>query len=278
MRRMLELFLYAVMILYFIVRYAGEETVPQQRAERRPLPESGLPKLPDTGLLPRESGGPVTVQVYTAKKNSVGTAFLVNTSGTYVTARHVVDGCAQVYLFAGLGRLERVLSVTNERSRDFAVLKTTRFEVTPFNLSATSPKRGETGFFMGYPQGKPADVSARVIGSNEMRSIGRYTMREPVIAWVETERRPRFDGTLGGLSGGPVLNAEGHVVGSAVAEAPRRGRIYSTHPRVFRETGLWHGTYTDRAAPNGINKVNFEQSGARLRRARSIAQVYCKAG
>ncbi|NVJ99764.1 MAG: trypsin-like peptidase domain-containing protein [Alphaproteobacteria bacterium] len=272
MRRSLEFLLYAGLILFFILRYSGDDERGSAR-QPAPLPQGHAPE----NFLPVEDGGPVTVQVGERAGNSVGTAFLVNGSGTYVSARHVVDGCKQVFLADPLVGMERVLSVTVPNNRDFAILKTTRFGVKPFNLSERIPAKGEEGYFMGFPQGKPADVRATVLGQNEMRSTGKYRMREPVIAWVERERRPAFPGSLGGMSGGPVISREGHVIGSAVAESRRRGRVYTTNPHVFREMGVLYGISADRLLERGVHPTNFELTGQALRRSRAIAQVYCLA-
>ena len=39
-----------------------------------------------------------------------------------------------------------------------------------------------------------------------------------------------MNGSLGGISGGPVFDAGGTVRGVIVAESPRRGRIYTAAP------------------------------------------------
>jgi S1-C subfamily serine protease len=279
MRRLLEYLAYGVVILYFIGRYANvdlDDTPPRRPLPHLPPGAEAPPVLVPEGMLPRDDHVPVTVELDREVKNGVGTAFAVDGNGTYVTARHVVDGCRAVYLVVAPRRLEKVLSARSERSRDFAVLQTPRTGVAPFSLTTSAPKRGDEGFMMGFPQGKPADVRASVIGRSEMRSVGRYSMREPVIAWVEGERRPGFGGSLGGISGGPVLNAAGEVIGTVVAGAPRRGRVYTTHPRVFEDSGLLSTRRVGRAASGGVHRADFDAVGTALRSSLSIAQVYCR--
>ena len=276
MRRIAELILYAVVILFFIARYAevGDDG-PSRPRPQLPAPEDKAVFVPDDAPLPRDIERSVNVELDERAQNSVGTAFAVDRQGTYVTARHVVDGCAVVYLVAGRGRLEQVLSSISEGTRDFAILRTTNLRATPFSLTEVSPRRGSDGYMMGYPQGRPGDVRATVIGRTEMRSTGRYRMREPVVAWVERERRPTFGGSLSGISGGPVFDGNGYVVGTVVAGAPRRGRVYTTHPQIFRATGLMARAPADRALK--ITRADFKAAGDQLRASRSIAQVYCKA-
>ncbi len=278
MRRTIEFLAYFVVIAYFIARYATVDLDSPPRPAPM-LPDQGQsapPVLVPDRELPRDAPGSVTVELDDIVKSGVGTAFAVDGAGTYVTARHVVDGCSSVFLVTPRRQLEPVLSAVSEGARDFAVVRTRRQAINPFTLTDRAPRRGQDGFMMGFPQGKPADVRATVIGRTEMRSVGRYRMREPVIAWVERERRPSFGGALGGISGGPVLNADGEVIGTVVAGAPRRGRVYTTDPRVFRETGLIRQSAANRAAARGISPRDFEKTGTRLRANQSIAQVYCK--
>ncbi|UTW55459.1 serine protease [Kordiimonas sp. SCSIO 12610] len=276
MRRFIEFFTYAAIIIIVIVRYAGEE---DNRSPRRAAPPKvPAQTLPDNQKLPINNGGDVLVNLDTKLSNSVGTAFAVDAKGTYVTARHVVDGCTRIYIAHQSGRFSAVQKVTIDQRRDFAVLKSNRVKARSVYLASIAPDRGDDGYMMGYPQGNPADVRATVIGRNNMRSSGRYNTREPVIAWVERERLPFFNGALGGISGGPVFDGNGIVVGTVVAGAPRRGRVYTTHPRVFLNDDLGseihfrEGLETWRT----INAANYADIGKELRGAKTITQVYCQ--
>lgn len=278
MRRKFEFGGYAIFILFFILRYVNmPEDTPRGRVV--PQPEQPAIVLPDGALLPNDISSTVEVLLENSVHNGVGTAFAVDGKGTYVTARHVVDGCASVYFVGGPGRLEPVASFASERTRDFAIIQAKRGPQTHLALSSKMPVRGSEGYMMGYPQGNPADVRATVIGRTEMRSSGRYRMREPVVAWVERDRKPYFGGSLGGISGGPVFDSVGNIVGTVVAGAPRRGRVYTTHPKVFEETGLINASQQGRipAFEKGISSKNYDVVGKSLRASKLIAQVYCKA-
>ena len=276
MGRKIEFAFYFIVILFFIVRY-GESDM-DERSIRAPKTQPPAVLLPDNALLPRDEGM-VQVELDRSVHSGVGTAFAVDSSGTYVTARHVVDGCSDVFFVHSRGGLEQVASYVSERNRDFAVIKAIDAGDFHLALSDNPLARGTDGYMMGFPQGNPADVRATVIGRTEMRSSGRYRMREPVIAWVERNRRPDFGGSLGGISGGPVFRADGTVVGTVVAGAPRRGRVYTTHPRIFGETGLLQESRRGRTPKlnGGITEGNYHTIGKTLRASGAIKQVYCKA-
>lgn len=276
MRRTIEFGFYVLFILFFLVRYTNVN----EGAPRRPVPgvapgnQSAI-LLPEGAPLPDDISNAVVVDVDYKSQNSVGTAFAVDRRGTFVTARHVIDGCREVSLVRG-NRLFQTSVVGAASNRDFAVLSVPGVTVEPFSLQETAPARGEDGFMMGYPQGEPADVYATVIGTTTMRSRGRYTINERVVAWVERERKPAFGGSLGGISGGPVFGENGKIIGTVVAGAPRRGRVYTTNPRVFREAGLIQQD-NETGASHLLSRDSYANEGARYRRSMQIAQVYCRA-
>ncbi len=272
MKRKLEIGAYLVIILFFVFRYSSSDETTERRPVFEPQPSIDLP-------LPQDVADTVRVELEEKTHNGVGTAFAVDGNGTYVTARHVIDGCKEVFFIDSKNRLYPVKSSASLKTRDFAIIKAVRGPKVHFDLSDKTPVRGQEGYMMGFPQGNPADVRAAVIGESEMRSSGRYRMREPVVAWVERGRKPGFGGSLGGISGGPVFDENGIVVGTVVAGSPRRGRVYTTHPRVFKETDLLDESHLGRIAEfdGGITRDNFDYVGRQLRAGRLIAQVYCRA-
>jgi len=276
MKRGFEFIIYAVIILFFLARYSNVESGSPRRPAPSRVPADAAILLPENAALPKDISSTVFVDVERTRQNSVGTAFAVDGVGTYVTARHVIEGCSRVSLVNARRRVAANL-VSKATNRDFAVLRVDGLQAEPFELSLTVPRRGEDGFMMGYPQGSPADVRATVIGATVMRTQGRYSARERVVAWVERERRPGFGGSLGGISGGPVLDSSGRIVGTVVAGAPRRGRVYTTNPKVFSETGLDVLSVSNSTpAEARLTKQNFDQEAIKYRRQMRIAQVYCE--
>lgn len=230
-----------------------------------PPPPTGLDEL-----LPSES--PRDDQIITQveePRSGMGTAFAIDTQGNWLTARHVVDSCDQVGLKIGTNRIIAA-SVQTLEENDLAVL-TTRWGRKPLPNDVLNPRQvGETGYFIGFPQGKPGEVVGSLISRSRMVVKGRYTSEESVLAWAEIGRTNGLRGSLGGLSGAPVLDKDGEVIGVVTAENPRRGRIYSVAPRALQPFFL---DRTGKAEP--IQKERYGLQADRLRRDRRIAQVLC---
>lgn len=229
------------------------------------------PESPDLGpMLPSDSPRDEVVLVDVAPLQSgMGTAFSINNHGLWLTARHVVDSCNTVGLRIGAGRIIPVQSQIVQNS-DLAVLGSD-WKRRPLPADLDSQRQiGEIGYFFGYPQGKPGEVVGSLIARNRMKVRGRYTNDEAILAWSELGRSRNLRGSLGGLSGAPVLDKDGEIIGVVSAESPRRGRVYSVAPRYLR------GIITDPGT--GTEPLSLETYGVaadKLRRDRRVAQVIC---
>lgn len=224
----------------------------------------------------------VLVQVADAQ-DGIGTAFAINASGLWLTARHVVDGCAQVGLAVGDGRMVTVDEVRTSQSSDLALLVTDRAP-TALQLNLERELRvGEAGYHVGFPQGRTGEASSRLLERSSLVTRGRYTMEEQVLAWGETDRSQGFEGTLSGMSGGPVFDATGMVIGVTVAESPRRGRIYTAAPDTVRaflaEQELVTPNLVGLASEaRPLAATSYSAEADRLRRERAVVQVLCRVG
>lgn len=185
------------------------------RSPRRPMPDWSDEQF----VIEDNPNGPA---------DSMGTAFAVDRDGAWLTAQHVTHGCARVGLEDG--RFARPVSrVIESQEADAALLPDSLPSDAALPLSRRIPQPGTPGYHMGFPAGEPTLVMSELIGEASARR-GRTDLTQPILAWAEKGRIPSGDGTLSGISGGPVFAEDGHVVGVNSASTDRRGRILTTAP------------------------------------------------
>ncbi|MBN8553135.1 MAG: trypsin-like peptidase domain-containing protein [Caulobacterales bacterium] len=211
----------------------------------------------------------------TPAQSSSGTAFSVSGQGLWLTARHVVEACREAALIVGGGRAVSAQIQLSTHS-DLAVLTTDGGpDALPLATAADRLRIGFPAFHPGFPQGRPGEVASRLIGRETLHIRGRGQHDEPVLAWAEIGRTEGLHGTLSGLSGGPALDSHGRIVAVTIAEAPRRGRIYTTAIESLApitDTLDLAGEYTPGTA---LNVRNYGTASDALRRDLRVAQVVC---
>lgn len=218
----------------------------------------------------------VTVDVPDHAGPAAGTAFSIASSGVWITARHVVDGCRQAALVVGDGR--GVAASAHIDPRGEAALLTTEGGSPALPLDLAAPLReGEIAYHPGFPQGQPGEAASRLLGRENLVVHGRGARIEPVLVWAEIGRTDGLKGGLGGLSGAPALDAQGRVLGVTIAEAPRRGRIYTTTPEtvqhLIEESRTALPVIAASASP--ITPRTYGKVADGLRRDLRVAQVVC---
>ena len=220
----------------------------------------------------------VTVQSPDAPfKPQAGTAFSIAQRGRWITARHVVEGCRQPALVVGPGKAVAA-DVRLAPHADIALLLTDGGPPAVPIATAEPLRKGQRGFHPGFPQGRPGEATSRLLGRETLKVTGRGARDEPVLAWAEVGRTAGLNGTLSGLSGAPVLDARGRAVGVTLAEAPRRGRIYTTAPDTFLPAIRGEQTPDEPALTQAVTVDNYGKAADDLRRDLRVAQVVCLSG
>jgi S1-C subfamily serine protease len=207
------------------------------------------------------------------RADGIGTAFAIADGRLWATARHVVGRCDAVYFVEGDEAIARAERVVLHRHADVAVLAGT-LSGAPLPVAPEVSAPGDYGYHYGFPQDQRVAVRSRLVGVIGTRTRGDWTGEEPMAVWVEEARAPRLRGTLGGMSGGPVLNAAGSVVGITVREDARRGRILSAHPdtlaAVLRQPEVPGGV-----DPPRIDPRSFAAQESALIDGGRVRQLWC---
>ena len=212
----------------------------------------------------------------TGEEQVTGTAFSVSDTGVWLTARHVVNGCNRIAVLVSPGRGVLARAAALDRSSDLAVL-TTSGGAPPLPLA---PDRrlghGQLGFHPGFPRGQPGEAASRLLGPYLLPGAGGGGRSAQVLAWAEVGRTDGVKGSLAGLSGAPVLDAAGEVVGVTLAEGPRRGRLYSAPPTAIHAILARAGKRPPAFAEGQpVTTENYGRAADALRRALSVAEVAC---
>ena len=264
--------IYSAVVAALLIAAIGRRESADAPAPPPPTPgEEGVPLGPASPFDPL-----AVVEVAGEVKPSTGTAFSVGEDGAWMTARHVVDGCPSAAIVVADGRGVQARVRVDPRG-DAAVL-TTEGGAPALPLALSAPlRRGDRAFHPGFPQGHPGEATSRLLGRETLVVHGRGARSEPVLVWAEVGRTDSLKGTLSGLSGAPALDAAGRVIGVTVAEAPRRGRIYTTVPETMAEALAASGRRGPNAMPTGepITTDNYGRVADGLRRDLRVAQVVC---
>ncbi len=241
---------------------------------RRPPPAepSAGPALP-----PPSAGDPVIRIELGPKQDSSGTAFPI-APGIWMTARHVAGDCGKVGIVTGPRRAVRGGEVMVHENADLALFRAP-VNALPVAVAGDDLRIGQAGYHFGFPQGQPGALRSALLGRGVLRESGRYSTREPVLAWAEIQRVPDRNEPLSGISGGPVFDAAGRLVGVHVAGSIRRGRSYTTAPRSMRELWARAGVTPSASGPvPPLSDDDFARIGERLRRDLVVAKAICVTG
>lgn len=211
------------------------------------------------------------------KGSSTGSAFSVSPEGYWLTARHVVEGCDQTFIQSGPRQRVRIARVVIHPQADVALLFTNG---APGSLPVAASYQGSReSFSIGFPKGAPGAIQGRFLGEMTMRHTTRPRYRERVYAWSIISEIPRRFASLGGLSGGAVIDAAGRVVGVVQAESPRRGRFMTARPKTYRElfdlAGVEVPMSSEPVSQAAISSANYGAVARELITTLRVAKVLC---
>lgn len=239
---------------------------------RRPLPTT--PTV-DSPLPPPSADDPQRRMEVGPKHNVAGTAFPIAV-GTWMTARHVGDGCSEISIETEPHFLAPGHDVLLHDNADLAVFQAP-VNAAPIAAGGQDLRIGQDGYHLGFPKGRFAAVRSQLLGRATVNITGRFSARAPVLMWAKVERLPPQDGPLSGISGGPVFDADGRLVGVTIGEAPRRGRVSTAAPESIRE--LWKragAAPSDAGVVPPLNHTNYGAIAERLRADLIVARVICR--
>jgi S1-C subfamily serine protease len=239
-----------------------------------PAPTPGVSRRPS--IAPPSASDPLfEIPLEQRRASSVGTAFLTAPS-TWMSARHVADLTCTALGLRMSERWQRAEFVGAHPQADVVVMRLSSSGIAPLPLSDDALVAGQDGFAVGYPGGVATTVHGQLLGRTRMQVKGRFNGTAATTTWADLRRDPPGDESLGGLSGGPLFNRNGEIIGVMVAATPRRGRFHAVAPEILAEMSAWPARP---AAPDiTFTAANWAESGAALRARRRVVQAGCQVG
>ncbi len=245
---------------------------PEPQRVRRPLPEPS----------PGDPLFNVNVEAIPAGKIGLGTSFPV-ANGLWLTARHVANGnCRQVFVVIGGAALPAQIRYLHPQA-DLALLQTQPVAAPILPIATQGASAGEAGYSFGFPHGSLGGFAGALLGRSRMQLNGRLQGTDDVLVWAEERRFPDTLEALSGISGGPMLDEKGDVIGITVAASMRRGRVYSVAPEILhdvREEFSLHdpSNFAPPVSEVTAPPVALEDAGSALQNNARIVKAVCQPG
>lgn len=221
----------------------------------------------------------VDVEGIPAGMTARGTSFPLG-RGLWLTARHVVgDDCDKIVLIIDGTNVFANIKYLDPNA-DLAVLQTAAIAVPALPIEADDPAEDESAFAFGFPKGMLGGTEDQLMGRTHMKLGGRLMGTAPVLTWTELQRYPDNLESLSGISGGPMLDENGNVIGIIVAASVRRGRNYTVAPEILHkiesELGLVEPRPEEMSARDAVTQpVSLNNSATALSKNARIALTYC---
>jgi putative serine protease PepD len=145
----------------------------------------------------------------TRSQAAEGSGFVYDTSGHVITNQHVVDGATSVRVTFWNGRTYTAHVVGTDTSTDLAVLKVDAPSSVLYPLSlgdSSNVQVGDNVVAIGAPFGLAETVTAGIVSAlhREMTSPNNFSIDDS----IQTDAAINH-----GNSGGPLLDAQAHVIG-----------------------------------------------------------------
>jgi len=217
-------FLSLVALTWFLVSAVQTGGLVALRAEQeRPTPEP----TPLLSVAVYEHVAPSVVQVVargSGKDPNTGAGVIVDDMANILTSLHIIEGSNDVKVTFNDGTVSPVEIVARLPDRDIAVLRALAppDQFQPATLG--NPGRlsiGDHAFVIGHPFGLTGSYSTGVI-SGLNRSMTAPGLPQPITGLIQ------FDAAVNpGSSGGPLVDANGDVVGIVTGLVNPAGKVFS---------------------------------------------------
>jgi len=215
LRRLLAVFTILTIILVtpsLVERIEYARTYARERARlqvaRENLKDFKLNEISTAYRLLAQAVGPSVVNIRTPRgpAEGQGSGVIVDPAGYIVTNKHVVEGVERAEIQLSDGRRGSAVVIGADEVTDIAVLKTEMKDLVALEWGDSDELQvGDLVWAVGSPFGLQKSVTSGILSAKERRGItGPRVIQE----FLQTDAAVNP-----GNSGGPLVNAEGKVVG-----------------------------------------------------------------
>jgi serine protease DegQ len=198
---------------------AGNRTGAAAPAGSAPAATDGIP-----GIVRQVGPSAVAVFAESAVGQGEGSGVIWSSDGLVVTNNHVVEGAEDITVALASGEQLPAQVEAASEGVDIAVLRVDREGLPAARFADDLPAVGELAIAMGNPLGFESSVTAGIV-SGTGRSIPGSSAEGEIPALVDLLQT---DAAISpGNSGGPLVNADGEVIGLNVAYIPPEARAVS---------------------------------------------------
>ena len=167
--------------------------------------------LSATQIYDKDSAGVVTITASSADGSDLGTGIVLNDSGLILTNDHVIEGAESILVSTGgSSAVKRSASVVGEEANeDLALIKVnpSGMDLRPLSfVNSDSAQVGEQVYAIGNPYGLEKTLTKGIVSAlgRDISAPDGHTISGAI----------QTDAALNpGNSGGPLINAEGQVIG-----------------------------------------------------------------
>ena len=163
-------------------------------------------------------------------KEKQGTGFFISPK-LLVTAHHVIkgreesleNGLSEMLILGAKGHFNFKKIVDFSKEYDIALIEIERKgdqEIPYLKVSSKQPQEGQIVYTFGYAQGSLTRIRSKIV---YIEKGGKYWSK---IIGFETKRMNHIDKRVSGMSGGPVINDEGEIIGVY-------GKSVYSNPKLF---------------------------------------------
>ncbi len=198
----------------------------------------------------------VRIEVKGKSGDSLGSGFVVETSGVIVTNVHVLAGAQEATATFANGKSYKIEGTYYfDESRDICIAQLDGDELPKIVVSRVAPRKGQTVTALGAPRGLSFTATNGIVSA--MRK-GEQLGGDRTGTWIQ------IDAALSpGNSGGPLINAKGRVIAmSTLASTGNSQNLnFGISANDIREAIGESREYELISLPDGVGELELDEDG-----------------